>query len=373
MKISRVAERLGLPKERLSELQETIVKESDWPHPKLIRFDKPVSGVEAGTVVFYTGEVVYGYPKIRRAMLLEPAIKRQFAGIVAVEEKMNGYNLRATSIDGEIVALTRGGYICPFSTEVVQNRIDPEVFRDHPGIVLCGEMVGPENPYVPKSVYPVDSAEFVLFDIAKKNSRVTQGVHPTHDLAEEYGLNVAPLLGEFRAEGAYKEIVPIVRDLGKRGREGIVIKDVSNEAPPIKYTCSESNCMDLEYAFRYYNDYASDFIVSRVVREGFQAVEWGESSEEIRARAARLGESILLPLADTIERKMEKEQIVQSVQIRVKSIQTARDFEQHLRRMGTRAIFDVPMPDVDGFVVRIDKMVMSTNDKTQAMIDGQLW
>jgi len=164
-----------------------------------------------------------------------------------------------------------------------------------------------------------------------------------------------------------------VRELGRRGREGVVIKDVANVVPPIKYTCSESNCVDLEYAFRYYNDYASDFIVSRVVREGFQAVEWGESSEEIRARAARLGESILLSLVDTIGRKIEKEQIVQRVQIRVKSIQTARDFEQHLRRMGVRAVFDVPVPDVDGYLVRIDKMVMSTNDKTQAMIDGQLW
>jgi len=30
---------------------------------------------------------------------------------------------------------------------------------------------------------------------------------------------------------------------------------------PVKYTCSESNCSDLEVAFRYYNDYALDFFV----------------------------------------------------------------------------------------------------------------
>jgi len=36
----------------------------------------------------------------------------------------------------------------------------------------------------------------------------------------------------------------------------------------LKYTCSESNCSDLEVAFRYYNDYALDFFVSRAVREG---------------------------------------------------------------------------------------------------------
>ena len=35
---------------------------------------------------------------------------------------------------------------------------------------------------------------------------------------------------------------------------------------------------------------------------------------------------------------MKGEQIVQEVPIRVKSIQTARDFEAHLRRSGTKAI-----------------------------------
>ena len=86
-----------------------------------------------------------------------------------------------------------------------------------------------------------------------------------------------------------------------------------------------------------------------------------------------LGESILLPLADTIKRKLNGEQIVQQVQIRVKSLQTARDFEYHLRRSGMRAIFDPPEPEDDGYIVRISKPMMSTNDKTQALINGESW
>lgn len=70
---------------------------------------------------------------------------------------------------------------------------------------------------------------------------------------------------------------------------------------------------------------------------------------------------------------MHGEQIVQQLQIRVRSIQTARDFEQHLRRLGTKAIFDIPEQDGDRYVVRILRLVMSTNDKTQAIIEGQLW
>ncbi len=161
--------------------------------------------------------------------------------------------------------------------------------------------------------------------------------------------------------------------MGRRGREGVVIKDPENRVPPLKYTSSEANCNDLAVAFRYYNDYALDFFVSRAVREGFQSVEWRETPEERKARAQRLGESILLPLVETIERKQAGENIEQKVQIRVRSLQTAREFEFHLRRSGIRAIFDSPEPIDEGYLIRITKLIMSTNDKTQALLEGEMW
>jgi putative ATP-dependent DNA ligase len=373
MNIETVASRLGLTVERFESLKETIIKESTWPSPGLLRFEKAVSGIEGGTVVFPTGEIVYGYPKIKRAMLLAPAIRSNFKGRLAVQEKMNGYNVRVVSIDGDVLALTRGGFICPFSTEVARKRINPLVFERQPELVLCGEMVGPENPYVPKSIYGVDSIDFFLFDVSKKNSRNMMGTDFTRSIAEEYGIRSAPFFGEFDAFDAAREIMLIIRRLGKAHREGVIIKDPEAMVSPIKYTTSQSNCSDLQFAFRFYNDYAMDFFISRVVREGFQSVEWNESDAQRASRAQRLGEAILMPLCKTIEEKMEGVQIVQQAQIRVSSIQTAREFEQHLRRMGMKAIFDVPEPDGDGYLVRIIKLVMSTNDKTQAMIDGQLW
>ena len=374
MNLQRAADKLGISLKKLESLQENIIRRSSWPEPRLQRFEKASSGIEAGTAIFDNGDIIYGYPKIKRALMLKAAIKKYFLDRVAVEEKMNGYNVRVASIDGEVVALTRGGFICPYSTEVALRLIPGDVFNDHPDLILCGEMVGPENPYVPKDIYPTDSIDFYLFDLSRKNWRGTLGVHKTHEFAEEHGLRATPMLGEFRTDRAYDEIRGIVERLGKKGREGIVMKDPENKAMPVKYTCSESNCNDLEVAFRYYNDYALDFFVSRAVREGFQSSEWNESVEERRARALRIGESILLPLVDTIKRKMSGEQIVQQVQIRVKNIQTARDFEYHLRRSGMKAIFDQPEPDDEGgYLVRITKLVMSTNDKTQALIEGEMW
>jgi putative ATP-dependent DNA ligase len=373
MNLQRVAEKLGITKERLEGLQDTVIRESSWPEPKLLRFEKATSGIETGTVVFGNGEIVYGYPKIRRPLMLAPAIKRHFSGIVAVEEKMNGHNVRVLSTDGEIVALTRGGFICPYSTEVAQRLLPEEIFQKHPNLVLCGEMVGPENPYVPKDIYPTDSIDFYLFDLARKNQKSTLGVHKTHEFANEFGLKAATLFGEFRRETAAEKIKQIVIGLGRQRREGVVIKDPENKCAALKYTSSETNCSDLAVAFSYYNDYALDFFVSRAVREGFQSVEWKESIEERNARALDLGESILLPLVETIQRRERGENIVQEVEIRVKSLQTAKEFEYHLRRSGVRAIFDQPMPYENGYLIRITKLIMSTNDKTQALLEGEMW
>ena len=373
MNLQKVAERLGITEERLHCLQETIISESNWPEPGTLRFEKETSGIEAGTAIFRNGEVVFGYPKINRPLMLGAAIKRHFSDFVAVEEKMNGHNVRLLSIDGDIVALTRGGFICPYSTEVAARLLPGDVFEKNPQLVLCGEMVGPENPYVPKDIYPTDTMDFYLFDIALKNRKGTSGVHKTHEFAREFGLKTATFLGEFDKESAPERIKQIVIKLGRKGREGVVMKDPENKAAPLKYTCSETNCSDLSLAFRYYNDYAQDFFVSRAVREGFQSLEWMESAEERKVRALNLGESILLPLVDTIQRKQRKENIAQKVQIRVRSLSTAREFEHHLHRCGIRAIFDQPVPEDDGYLIRITKTIMSTNDKTQALLDGETW
>ncbi len=373
MNLRAAADGLGLSPERMERMLGRVVRSSDWPTPRLLRFDKAVSGIEAGTVVFDNNEIVYGYPKIRRAMMLSPAIRRHFSDGVLVEEKMNGHNVRVVWVGGSVIALTRGGFICPYSTEVAKDQIPPEVFRDHPDLVLCGEMVGPKNPYVPKEVYAAESMDFYLFDVSRKGKRDVEGYEKTHALAEEYGIRAVRLFGEFGLDEAAGEIKEIVKDLGSRGREGVVIKDPANIKSPIKYTSSESNCKDLEFAFRYYNDYGQDFFFSRVVREGFQAAEWSDSEDEFIERCLRLGKSMLGPMRETVETKIAGDPIVQEVEIMVKDLQTATDFEEHFRRMGVRAIFDPPQPSPGGYLVKIKRLVMSTNDKTESVVDGQLW
>jgi len=54
MNLGRVAEKLGITKERLQNLHDGVVRQSSWPEPRLLRFEKATSGIEAGTVVLRT-------------------------------------------------------------------------------------------------------------------------------------------------------------------------------------------------------------------------------------------------------------------------------------------------------------------------------
>ncbi|WP_310742524.1 RNA ligase [Methanococcoides orientis] len=319
--------------------------------------------------------MIKGFPKIKRAMLLEPAINSQFSDIdtICVEEKMNGFNVRAIAIDGKITAITRGGYVCPYSTEKARDLLNIDFFNDHPDLVLHGEMVGPDNPYVPKNIYDINSLDFSIFDIRHKGSGEPLPVNERRKMAEEYGFTQVRLFGEFTKEEATGKIHAIIKELGKIEHEGVVIKDPNMNISPIKYTCSQSNCADLRHAFRFYNDVGRDYLFSRVVREGFQAFEWGESEEDLKKRCLQLGESILNPMIEAITDMEKGEKVAEEVQIRVRSLDTLTEFKEYLRRQGIDAMFDEPEKIGNEFLIKIKKLNKSTNDKTLSMFKGELW
>ncbi|KAF5411821.1 MAG: hypothetical protein C5S43_02800 [Candidatus Methanocomedens sp.] len=378
VRLSSIA--LKIPESRLSGmLNRRVLQNVSGFFPDHYRFDKGIAGFEAGTALFKTDdgiETVRGFPKIHRAMMLGVGIATHFEGVpeVAVEEKMNGYNVRVASINGKVIALTRGGLVCPYTNERVLEDGGRGFFIDHPDLVLCGEMVGPDNPYVPKNIYPeVDSISFFIFDIRHKNSGEPLTVDEKHELCSHYNIKTVPYFGKFSIDKAAHSIAGIIRELGKKDREGVVIKDPEMKLPAIKYTSSKSNNNDLKYAFGFYNDYGQDFFFSRVVREGFQAVEWDEDEETLHERCCRLGESILKPMVSTIKKRQQGERITEEVQIRVRSLDTAYKFEEHLRRLGIDAQFDEPQL-VDGqYLIVIRKFNQSTNDRTSAILNGHLW
>ncbi|WP_342303703.1 RNA ligase [Methanolobus sp. ZRKC5] len=377
--IEKAADCLELPPSRLQELVEKKNLQQNWDeYNNIYRFEGHVPNFEDGTVLIDKSgsfELIRGFPKIKRAMLLEPAVKKNFGEIdsVAVEEKMNGYNVRVIDYNSKLIAFTRSGHVCPYSTERVRKFLKRDFFIDHPDIIVYGEMVGPDNPYVQKYVYNIESLKFFVFDLRYKNSGEALTVHKRRELAEEYTFDNVRLFGKFNISEAPGEITKIIKELGKKGHEGVVIKDPEMVLQPMKYTCSESNCSDLHHAFKFYNETGRDFLFSRVVREGFQSYEWKENEEDFQKRCLRLGESLLNPMKKTIAQVQAGQRISDDFKIRVGDKETIHKFRSYLQRFGLYVAFEIQEKKGDEYIINIRKVNKSTNDKTLAMLEGQLW
>lgn len=369
--LSLISNKLGIDSKKVKEgIQRDIIKEEDMH----FRFNKKYTGVTRGTCVFKNGEVIPGFPKIRRAMVLSPTIQKNFGDQVVVEEKMNGYNVRIAKIKEKILGLTRSGIICPYTTRKAREKIDLSFFEKNPDLYICGEMVGPDNPYVPTNIYDVASLDFFVFDIRKKNSGEQLSVHNRRETTKNFKIKNVRLFGKFESEKSAKKVKEITKKLGEEKREGVVIKDPRTELDPIKYTSSQSNCSDLEYAYRFYHDYGSDFVHSRTVREGFQSHEWGENKQKLEERAKRIGLNILEPMIKTIRKKDEGETITETVRIKVSNLELADKFINHLKKRGIETdVSKIEELENNDFRVYIEKLQGSTNDKTQSLLNGGLW
>lgn len=370
---------LGFDKEKVRHLIEKNYLTRNWgKYAYLLRFDKEISHIERGTVLYKMDsslEMITGFPKIRRAMVLDPTVKKHFIGLekVAVEEKMNGYNVRIAAVKDEILAITRSGYVCPYTTQKAKEKLNLKFFDDFPGLVLYAEMVGPDNPYISKNIYNVESVEFCVFDVREKNSGKPFSISKKQKILEKYGFFQAKFFGEIPLETAPEEIEKIVRKLGEKEREGVVIKDPEMILSPLKYTSSQSNCADLRHAFKFYNEAGRDYMLSRIVREGFQTVEWGESEAEFEKRCMQLGKSILNPLRESIKDVKEGHRLYEEARIRVRDLKTAADFHEYLNRLGIDAVFEEPQFVGGEYLVTIKKLNKSTTDKTQTIWQGELW
>jgi putative ATP-dependent DNA ligase len=302
--------------------------------------------IERGTVLV-DGTVVRGFPKIPRTLMLDPGVRRFFDGPFVAEEKLNGYNVRVARVDGDVLAFTRSGYVCPFTTRTIPERLELDPFFDaHPELMLCGEMIGPESPYTDHDYPTVDSLDYHVFDVRHRESGKPLLVDRRRRLCESYDLPQATSFGVFDPETAPDEIRRIIEELGSEDREGVVMKSLDGRQQ-LKYTTSAANQGSLAYAFAVPFDYGPDFLFPRIMREAFQSVEFEESDEEARKRARALGEAILLPAIDAI-REVDRE---------------GETGEEHTVRG--------PPDAIDALFDHLDRMKLRTTIRRDEMVDGE--
>lgn len=259
------------------------------------RYTDRADGHCRGEVVISSGRerrVIKDYPHIFRVYRMHEGIKRYFGnGSFYAEEKIDGYNIRMVRHGGMILALTRGGIICPFTTEWAEfwrgiYRFD-DFFDEYPAAALCAELVG-DNPYNSKrdsSVPP--GLSFLCFDIMNRDGSFVP-VEEKYMLFEKYGLPGVRTFGKFTA-GSRDELTAIMLDLNTNRREGLVLKK-QGSGGAIKFVTAASDLVDLEQFLAYFYDIEPGFYSNRLMRISLFVQEFGLDSAEY---SRRIGDAVL--------------------------------------------------------------------------------
>ncbi|MCU4971264.1 RNA ligase [Halobacteria archaeon AArc-m2/3/4] len=330
------------------------------------------SGVERGTVLV-AGTVVRGFPKIPRTLTVSTGVPEHFDGPVAVEEKLNGYNVRLARIDGDVLAFTRSGLFCPFTTRIVRRELGAELealFDEYPQTMVCGEMIGPENPYTAHEYPGVDSIAFCAFGWRDCVSGRPLSVPERRDRYESFGIPQTRHFGTDEPAIVADGLREIVEALDEEEREGVVMQS-RDGSRQLKYTTSAANRGDLAYAFSMPFEYGQEFVFRRLVREAFQSVEWGESNSTASERAHRLGEAILCSMIESIEAVAAGETVGNRQTVRAEP-ETVDALLEHLRDQGLTLVIDEDRTTNGERVVTFCKRSQSTNDRIQNYLDGQI-
>jgi putative ATP-dependent DNA ligase len=148
------------------------IRELEYEGLRYLRFSDKHHGIPRGTVML-DGRVVPGYPSIGRIFTLEAGLRGNIHGPFLAEEKVDGYNVRVVRHEGVCLAFSRGGFVCPFTTDRLAD-LGPfdALLTDEPELVVCGEVAGPDNPYINAAVPAVDhDIAFFAFDLMQLLTR----------------------------------------------------------------------------------------------------------------------------------------------------------------------------------------------------------
>lgn len=327
------------------------------------------SQLERGTVLI-GDTAVRGFPKVPRTLVLDGGISTHFDGDVVIEEKLNGYNVRIANVDGACYGFLRSGRICPFTTWFVRDRLEVTgVFDAEPEAMVCGEMVGPHNPYTPHDYPDVESLAFRAFDLRHRETGRPWPVAERRQLLQEAGVPQVRLFGTEPADTAHRAVADAIHTLDAAGSEGVVLKSPDGRQQ-LKYTTAAANRGDLAFAFSLPFDYGRDFMFRRLIREAFQSVEFDDVAERTD-RANALGEAILCSMTDAIETVQAGGQIGEDHAVRAPPKVVDALFD-HFDAMGLRLnVLDDRLVDGERYV-RFRKVVQSSNDKIEHYLDGAI-
>ncbi len=326
-------------------------------------FRREIHGVPEGTAVLLGREPlpVYGYPSIQRLALLE-GVQHHMIDKVVVEEKMDGYNVRVIVYEGEVYAVTRGGYICPYTTARIRRLYGSQlkmISEEYPDIVIAGEVVGTENPYVPYPYPEAGGFDFFVFDVMKKDR--LQPLSLRDEIVEKYGLRRVRILGVLDKRDL-DGLRRIVDQLDKERREGIVLKDPFHRVKPLKYTTIYINIHDIAEGMKHPFDEGKGYLFSRIVRLIAQGYEYDWNNDVLESIALRLGKAILEPAIKSLRDRADGKLIAATYKLVLPDKQSFHEYREFAEQMGLDVVIRVIEEKPNGEMVVELLKIKDTHD-----------
>lgn len=298
---------------------------------RYVRFVDDFHGIYRGTAVF-DDLVVYGYPSIGRVLSLRSGLESQFRAPFWIEEKVDGFNVRIFRLNNQILALTRGGFICPFTTDRVLDFIDPTAFEHQPGMVLFGEVAGPDNPYMESDIsYIKEDVELFVFDIGAFNQTRFAAYRDKEAIINQYQLPSVQRFGRFELQDL-PQIREILLQLNEQYREGVIFKEDSNGDHRAKYTTANINMVDIELGAYTMFDLPAEYFIHRLARMAIFMDD--HAIPDSQALQQRLGGAFMKGLLEAVQQVHEQHKVSRTFRCRFRQRENANKLLQRLNEAG---------------------------------------
>ncbi len=242
-------------------------------------------GKERGTIKI-RNNVIPGYPHIPRIVHLAKGYTRFFAEERPfVEEKLDGYNIRVFRAGHRVLALTRGGRICPFSTEWVNEDQRLVSLVNDTGLVAACELVGAGNPYNNQSKRYGKKPRVICFDlIDTKNKKLEMlPVAERNELLDSYKVGRPHSFGRLS-----KEEVKVLSIKERDSIEGVVLRSADRQRV-VKYVFPGFDIADIMDNYPLFPDVPAGYFVQRVNRVSIFSLEHNVSYGERLSKAFSVG------------------------------------------------------------------------------------
>ncbi|AGA34530.1 ATP dependent DNA ligase [Thioalkalivibrio nitratireducens DSM 14787] len=312
------------------------------------RLTETVAGYPRGSVVLPGGVVIPGYPSIGRVHSLSAGLREQFDGPFWAEEKIDGFNVRILRHEGAVLAFSRGGFVCPFSTDRLHDFIDPALFEIEPDLVLCAEIAGPENPYLEGSPpFVTEDIALYVFDMMRQGRGSFLGQQEKMGLIASHGLPPTRTFGRFEPHDV-DPLRDLIFQLDAEGAEGLVLKGEWG-GKRAKYVTGRSNVTDIRVCSEQLLDLPPEYFINRLTRLAIFVTEHGQQGDPELERS--LGHAFLSGLDRAVERSRSRGRVDHRYRCRFRERRNALHFMDHMAATGGHRVRMAPgMPvQQDGY------------------------